>query len=475
MTRHIHLIGIGGIGMSAVAQLLLKRDSLIISGCDLKESGLIKELRKTGIAVWIGHNIQHLQGVDTVVYSSAIPKDNPEIQEAARLGIQLIKRAEILAYLMQDKTVVTVTGMHGKTTTASLAAHLLSEAGLFPTIAVGGILQNFGGNALIGEGRFFVAEADESDGSFLNYHPDYSIITNIDYEHLDYYNNFSKILDAFRLFINQTRDEGCLFCWSDDPYLRELLLDYKKKALFYGLNENADIYASGINLYGLNSEFDCFLEDEFIGNFSIPIGGKHNILNALSVIALGLELGIDRELIRVALTRYQGTKRRLEIKFRSEAISVLDDYGHHPTEISATLEAVRLLNPRRLLVIFQPHRYTRTKLLLDSFATCFDLADYVIITDIYPAGEMPIEGISGYSIYERLKSRRGDPDRLKFLPKEDITGYVINILNSSFDEMNQDYKNSHSRHNLQDVVLVLGAGDITKVSDELAEVFKRKA
>lgn len=460
--------------MSAVAQLLLKRDSLAITGCDLKENELIYELRKAGIVVWIGHDIQHLEGVDTVVYSSAITNDNPEVQEARRRGIQLMKRAELLAHLMEDKIVVTVTGMHGKTTTTSLAAHLLTEAGLLPTIAVGGILQNFGGNALMGEGRFFVAEADESDGSFLNYHPDYSIITNIDHEHLDYYQDFNKILEAFRCFINQTNDEGCLFCWGDDPYLRGLLLDYKKRVLFYGLNENADIYASNINLYGLNSEFDCFLGRELVGSFKIPIGGKHNILNTLSVIALGLELGIDKELIKAALVRYQGTRRRLEIKFRSEAISVLDDYGHHPTEIKATLEAVRLLNPRRLLVIFQPHRYTRTKLLLDSFATCFDLADYVIITDIYPAGEIPIEGVSGYSIYERLRLRR-DPDRLKFLSKENIPEHVINILNSTPDKINQDYRTFHSRHNSQDVVLVLGAGDITKVSDELAEVFTRKA
>ena len=455
MSKHIHLIGIGGIGMSAVAQLLLNRETLRISGCDLKENDLIKHLRETGIPVWVGHNIQHLENVDTVVYSSAIPENNPELQEAKRRGIKLMERAEILAYLMQDKIVITITGMHGKTTTTSLAAYLLSEAGLFPTVAVGGILQNLGGNALMGTGRFFVAEADESDGSFLHYRPDYSIITNIDYEHLDYYQDLSSIQEAFRCFINQTRDNGCLFCWRDDPYLSNLLRDYKKKVVFFGLGQDADICALNITLQGLTSEFDCFWNRKFTSHFKISLGGKHNILNALPVIGLGLELGIDKDLIKAALISYRGTRRRLEIKFQSSNYLVLDDYGHHPTEIKATLEAVRLLNPRRLLVVFQPHRYTRTKLLLDSFTSCFDLADYVILTDIYPAGESPIEVASGYSIYERLKSRK-HPKKLKFLPKENILDKVLNILKP------------------QDIVLILGAGNITKISDELAEVLKGK-
>ena len=439
--------------MSAIAQLLLKK-GIRISGCDLKENDLISNLRQAGVSVWLEHNSQHLETVDTVVYSSAIPDDNPEIQEAKRRGIKLMKRAEILSLLMQDKTVVTVAGMHGKTTTTSLASCLLSEAGLFPTVAVGGILQNLGVNALMGRGRFFVAEADESDGSFLCYHPDYSIITNIDYEHLDYYQDFDFLLQTFWRFINQTRQDGCLFCWRDDPHLSNLLREYKKKVLFFGLSQDADLYALNIILEGLTSEFDCFWERRFIGHFKLNLGGRHNILNALAVIALGLELGIDVGIIKAALAGYKGTRRRLQIKFKSEEFLVLDDYGHHPTEIKATLEAVRLLNPRRLLVVFQPHRYTRTKLLLDSFAHCFDLADFVIITDIYPAGEPPIEGISGYSIYEKLKSRQHP--QACFLSKENIPEYVLKNLNP------------------QDVVLVLGAGDVTRISDELAETLSKK-
>ncbi|MGD9014869.1 MAG: UDP-N-acetylmuramate--L-alanine ligase [Candidatus Omnitrophota bacterium] len=456
MNRHIHLIGIGGIGMSAVAQLLI-RQGWRVSGCDLKDSVLLSQLRQDNIPVYIGHHPQHLDTVDTVAYSSAIPEDNPEMQEARHRGIRLMKRAEILNLLMQDKTVISVTGMHGKTTTASLAAYLLSEAGLFPTVAVGGILQNLGGNALMGQGEFFVAEADESDGSFLCYHPDYSIITNIDYEHLDYYRDFSFLQEAFRLFINQTKQGGAIFCWRDDPYLTNLLKDYKNRMVLFGLQPGADVYASSITFRGLISEFDCYLDQRLIGHFQLSLGGKHNILNALAVIALGLELGIDKELIKAALVSYRGTRRRLEIKFRSQEILVLDDYGHHPTEIKATLEAVKSLNPRRLLVIFQPHRYTRTKLLLDSFASCFDLADGVIITDIYSAGEPAIPGVSGYSIYERLKARPKQFNQLVFLPKENILDHVLKILNP------------------QDIILVLGAGDITKISDELAEILKRQA
>lgn len=452
--KHIHLMGIGGIGMSAIAQLLLKK-GLRISGCDLKESELIDELRANGAHIWMGHSPLHLESVDTLVHSSAIRPDNPEFGEAKRRGIQVMKRAQILAYLMQDKTTVTVSGMHGKTTTASLAACLLSEAGLLPTIAVGGIIRSLGSNVSLGEGRFFVAEADESDGSFLYYQPDYSIITNIDYEHLDYYQDFDSILEVFWRFINQTRNGGCLFYCFDDPNLRNLLKGYKKRAVSFGLSADANIYAANIKLYGLCSEFDGYQNGQYISHFRLNLAGRHNISNSLSAIALGLELGIDTDLIKSVLFNYKGTRRRLEVKFKSEDFLVLDDYGHHPTEIKATLEAVRGFCSRKLLVIFQPHRYTRTKLLLDSFVMSFDLADYLIICDIYPAGEPPIEGISGYSIYEKIK-QRGHPEA-KFLFKQEISARVLEILSPG------------------DVVLVLGAGDITKVGDELASILQRES
>ncbi len=453
MRKHIHLIGIGGIGVSAVARLLLER-GWRISGCDQKENDLIKHLRSAGVDISIGHDTKHLEGVSTVVYSSAITEDNLEIQEAKRRGIKLLKRAEVLAYLMRDKTVITVTGMHGKTTTTSLASHVLIEAGVEPTAAVGGILQNMGNNALVGRGKFFIADADESDGSLLYYHPQYSIITNIDQEHMDYYKDFNSILETFRRFIGNTKENGCLFCWRDDPYLSDLLKDCQRKVVYFGLTDKADVYATDIELKGLSSEFNCFRRDEFIGRFNANLGGRHNILNTLAVIALGLELGISVDLMKAALVNYEGTRRRLQVKFKSADYLVLDDYGHHPTEIKATLETVKSLNPGRLLVVFQPHRYSRTKFFLDSFASCFDSADCAIITDIYSAGELPVRGVDDRSIYDRLKSR--DRIEAQFLEKDNVLDHVLKILKP------------------QDVVVTLGAGDITKISDELAEALKRQ-
>ncbi|MFC1592458.1 UDP-N-acetylmuramate--L-alanine ligase [Candidatus Omnitrophota bacterium] len=453
MFKHIHLIGIGGIGMSAVAQLLLKQ-GVKISGCDLKENDLVRSLVQDGVSIWAEHHPRHLESVDTLVYSSAITQDNPEIVEAKRRGIRLMRRAEILAYLMRDKRVITVTGMHGKTTTASLISFLFSQAGMLPTVAVGGILHNLGANAILGDGRFFIAEADESDGSFLCYQPDYSVITNIDYEHMDYYRDFGSILAAFRRFINQTRENGCLFYWQDDPHLAGLLKGYKNRTISFGLNQDADICALNIKAKAFVSEFDCLMKGEFISRFKVGLGGRHNILNSLPAIALAKELGIDIEFVKSALSNYKGTRRRMQIKFESRDYLVIDDYGHHPTEIKATLEAARLLNAPRLLVVFQPHRYTRTKLLLDSFADCFDLADRVIITDIYSAGEPEIKGINGYSICEKMKSE--NRKKAIYLPKADI-------LNAVFDTINPG-----------DVVIFLGAGDITKISDEFAEILERQ-
>ena len=453
MAKHIHLMGVGGIGMSAIAHLLIKR-GWRVSGCDLKENELLEELRRQGVSVSIGHSIKHLENVDMLAYSSAIPDDNPEIREAKSRGIKLARRAQMLSHLMKKNQVITVTGMHGKTTAASLVSFLLSEAGLSPTVAVGGILQNLGVNALLGEGKYFVAEADESDGSFLYFHPDYSIITNIDHEHLDYYKDFDFLLATFGRFINQTRKNGCLLYWEDDPCLNKLVSNCQSTVISFGLNQSADVYAAKLNLNAFCSEFDCFYRGNFIGRIRLGLGGRHNILNCLPVIALGLELGIDTKLIKAALSQYKGTRRRMQIKFKSCDYLLLDDYGHHPTEIKATLQTLQLLDAKRLLVVFQPHRYSRTKFLLDSFANCFDLAQRLVITDVYPAGESPEQGIGSLPLYERLKQRA--VSEVSFLPKNAVLDYVLKILNPG------------------DVILVLGAGDITQISDELADALRRQ-
>ena len=452
MKEYYHFIGIGGIGMSGVAHLLLKA-GFSVSGSDLKENRVTKELKRLGAKIYTGHNAENISGQSAVVYSSAIREDNPEMLKAKNLGIPLLKRAEALALLMRDKTAITIAGSHGKTTTTALISYMLLEAGLCPTVAIGGILKNIDTNACLGSGEFFVAEADESDGSFLYYQPKYSIITNIDREHLDYYGNFENELKAFKDFIKRTQSAGCVFACSDDPNLKELFADYKPRVVFFGLDEPADIGAKNIELNGLSSDFDCYLKHKFISRFHLALGGRHNISNALSVIGLGLELNINLGYIRRTLEGYKGAGRRLEIKFKSAKFLVLDDYAHHPSEIKATLEAVDNLKAGRKIVVFQPHRYSRTKLLLNEFAACFERADYLIITDIYAASEQPIEGVDAQGLLKQI-SQHYPHKQAVYLAKEKITDFLLGFMQSG------------------DLVITLGAGDIVRVADALAEKLK---
>ena len=447
-------MGIGGIGMSAIAPLLLRKNYKV-SGCDLRETEIIRNLRRLGVAICIGHEPAHLEDVTTLVYSSAIKRDNPEKVFALEKGIRVLKRAQILATLMQEKTTITVTGMHGKTTTSSLIAYMLTQAGICPTVAIGGMLKDLESNVCFGEGEFFVAEADESDGTFLFYQPNYSIITNIDYEHMDYYKNWTNLLDAFRRFINQTDKRGLLIYCNDDLKLVDLVKDCNKKAVSFGLTQNADIFPKNIRLKkqtGLTSQFDCLYKGKFLEHFELNLLGAHNISNALSVIALGVELGIDINIIKEALAGFKGIHRRMEVKFASSDFLVIDDYGHHPSEIEATLKALRPLSSASLIVVFQPHRYSRTQLLFERFCRSFYLADFLIITDIYPAGEEPIAGIDSGLLCKRIEEREGP--KVLYLTKEKIINSIVKIIKPG------------------DVVLFLGAGDITYISDELARYFQ---
>jgi len=461
MKRHYHFIGIGGIGMSGIARLLLER-GMVVSGSDLKGNAITAELQKQGAKIFIGHHEKNINGAQVVVYSSAIKEDNPELKKAIESGVRLIRRAEALAELMEDKTVITVTGSHGKTTTTSLASFMLIEAGLAPTVAVGGILRNIGNNAYSGSSDLFVAEADESDGSFLYYSPKYNIITNIDREHLDYYGTFENAVAAYKKFMLRTAKGGCLFCCADDINLAAIAADYKGKCVLFGLNKQAclpdrqaHIYPDNTKIDGLSSEFDCFYRGKFVDRFKLALGGEHNISNALAVIALGLELKIEVKFIKSALSKFKGAGRRLEVKLQDKGRLFIDDYAHHPTEIKATLAALKKLKRRRIIAIFQPHRYSRTKLLLDEFAACFGDADYLVITDIYPAAEPPIEGVSAELIYKKIKAR--DPFKeVCFLPKDKIVTHIRGILRPD------------------DLVITLGAGDIVKKCDELVAIFKGK-
>ncbi len=440
--------------MSAIARLYLHK-GIKVSGCDVKENSIMRELKNSGAHIFIGHNPAHLDtDIDTVVYSSAIRQDCPEfscaIARAKSKGLKLLRRAEALAELMEGQAVITVAGSHGKTTTSSLVSFLLCEAGLSPTAAIGGVVHNFNTNSLAGAGKFFIAEADESDGSFLCYRPSYSIITNIDREHLDYYKDFSSEIEVFKKFINQTEKNGCVFACSDDKILFDLANTWEGRKIFFGLKESEGFYPRNIKINGLSSSFDCYCGKQFIGSFNLNLGGAHNISNALAVIALGVELNIKPDVILKALAGYQGAGRRLEVKFKDDNYIFIDDYAHHPTEIRATLAAARSVSGGRLVVIFQPHRYSRTKILMDEFAKSFSLADYLVLTDIYPASELPMEGVSGEILFEKIRLERNDKP-IVFLQKEKIAGHILEILKP------------------KDLVITLGAGDIVKVCDELAK------
>ncbi|MFH1248022.1 MAG: UDP-N-acetylmuramate--L-alanine ligase [Candidatus Omnitrophota bacterium] len=453
MSRKYHLVGIGGIGMSGIARILLER-GFKVSGSDLKETEPIRRLRELGANVYIGHDAGNLKDADILVYSSAVKKDNPELMAAEHKSVRIIKRAQILAELMQDKLAITVAGSHGKTTTSSLVSHMLIKAGLKPTIAIGGILKNIDSNAYFGGGDYFVAEADESDGSFIFYNPQYSIITNIDREHLDYYLDFESELKAFKEYMLKTKEEGSLFACIDDQNIMDLIRDFKIKKILFGFSSKAEFYPRNILYKDLSSEFDCFRSSNFLGHFHLPLGGRHNIVNSLAVIALGLEMGIRLDLIRDAFSTYKGAGRRLEVKYKDADYIIIDDYAHHPTEIRATLEAVRNLKAKRMVAVFQPHRYTRTKLLLDEFAGCFDSADHLIITDIYPAGEPMIEGVDAMLLVDKIK-RNAPAKPVSYVPKDDISRTVMKEIAPG------------------DALIMLGAGDITRVCDELVEKIKR--
>jgi UDP-N-acetylmuramate--alanine ligase len=450
--RHIHFIGIGGIGVSGIAQLAMKRGDRV-SGSDIKESAITRKLSRMGARICIGHDPKNLRRPDLVVYSSAIRPDNPEIVAAGAQGIPVIRRAEFLSELMADKKVITVTGAHGKTTTSSLAAKLLMSAGLHPTVAVGGILREDGDNVKSGDSLYFVSEADESDGTFLMYKPTYSIITNIDYEHMDFYKTYDNLLKSFATFVRQTKEGGCIFYFQEDQALESIVKESKVRSVSFGFSPQADYYPRSISLEQCRLTFTVFRHRQELGEISLGLMGRHNVANALAVIALGLELKIDFEKIRSAFKGFKGVERRFQVKYEGKDVFVVDDYAHHPTEIAATIAAAKVCPRRRLVVVFQPHRYSRTQLLLEQFAQSFIKSDYLVITDIYAAGEKPIAGVSPESIIDRIRRQTQIP--AEYVAKDHVVAHLKNLVRED------------------DLVLFLGAGDITKLSDEFAESFQK--
>lgn len=450
----IHFVGIGGIGMSGLARILFDL-GYKISGSDKVDNFCINKLRERGIEVFVGHKKDNLKKeVGLVVYSSSIPQDNPELEKARSERIPIVHRSEILSFLMQSKIGIAIAGAHGKTTITGLIAHILKEAGLEATAVVGGWLKQYDTNAWLGKGDFFVAESDESDGSFLKLSPFYSVVNNIDFEHVDYYRNMKNIVEAYRKFIEKTRQVGCVFYCYDDFYLKEIMKGLNLRSISYGFDTHSDIYPENISLNADGVEFDCIYFGKKVGRFRLQIPGRHNILNAQVAIALSRELNIEWEKIKKALYSYQGTRRRFEIR-KSEPIMIVDDYAHHPNEIKVTLETAQTFKKKRIIVVFQPHRYTRTFYLREKFVDAFYLADKLMITDIYSADEEPIEGVNGFMLCEEILKKNKEKDIL-FLSKKEIVSHLLEIAKKD------------------DLILMIGAGDITKITDELLERFDEK-
>lgn len=436
--------------MSAIAKVMLEM-GFHVSGSDLAQQELTEKLAKKGADVFIGHEAGHVQGADLVVYSTALSKDNVEIKRAEELNIPIIHRSEMLARLLNTKKGVAVAGAHGKTTTSSMISLVLEQCGTDPTYIIGGEVLNLGSNAKAGKGDYVVAEADESDGTFLQYHPYMAVVLNIEADHLEHYDgDFEKLKAAYARFLSQVKANGKAVVCADDPYIEALLPELGSKAVTYGLGEGADYSAHDLILGDRRVQFTVHHKGEVLGTMKLSVPGKHNVYNALATLIVCLDAGLSFSQIAEAIVDFRGAKRRFQVMGESGGILVIDDYAHHPTEIEATISAAKATG-KRIVAVFQPQRYTRTFFLLDQFSRAFPEADEVVLTDIYsPAGEQQIEGISSARLTELI--RENSNPRVRHLPtKEDVFEYLQSTVKSG------------------DLVITMGAGDIWKVADRLAK------
>jgi UDP-N-acetylmuramate--alanine ligase len=443
---HIHFVGIGGIGMSGIAELLLNL-GYRVSGSDAKMSEITKRLKRLGGDIFKGHAAGNIEGADVVVFSSAIDRDNPEIRAAGQSSIPVIPRAEMLAELMRLKYSIAIAGAHGKTSTTSIVASVLAAGGLDPTVVIGGKLKGIGSNAVLGQGDFIVAEADESDGSFLKFSPTIAVVTNIDKEHLDFYKDLDEIKDVFLRFLERIPFYGLAVLCLDNEPIQELIPRMKKRYTTYGVSSQADFQIRDVACGKRKSRFNVYHRGNKMGSIDLNLPGIHNVYNATASIAVGVELNIAFDQIKKALETVEGVQRRLEIKGEANGITVIDDYGHHPTEIKVTLEAVEENWPdRRKVVVFQPHRYSRTRALFDEFTRAFYQSDVLVVMPIYAASEKKIKGVNSRNLCEAIKSHGH---------KEVI---YASGFNAALSYLNQ---NLHPG----DVLLTLGAGDVWKVGE----------
>jgi UDP-N-acetylmuramate--alanine ligase len=444
---HVHFVGIGGIGMSGIAEVLLNL-GYKVSGSDLKASDITRRLVRMGATIFEGHKAENLVQADVVVISSAVKKDNPEVVTARQRKIPVIPRAEMLAELMRLKYAVAVAGSHGKTTTTSMVATVLTAAGLDPTAVVGGKVNVLDSNAKLGNSELMVVEADESDGSFLHLHPSIAIVTNIDPEHMDHYGTLERLQSAFVDFCNRVPFYGLNVLCLDHPNVQALLPRLEKRFVTYGSSHMADYRLEGVRLEGFTTRFEAFRREEPLGEFRVRMVGAHNALNALAVIAVAEEMDIPLDTVRSALAEFAGVQRRFTVRGEVNGITVVDDYGHHPTEVMATLAGARRAFGRRVVVAFQPHRYTRTHDLMKEFATSFNDADIVFVTSVYAAGEDPIPGATSDALVEAIRAH-GHRDVTYVEKRADLAAAVAPRLREG------------------DIVITLGAGDITNVGPDL--------
>ncbi len=442
----VHFVGIGGVGMSGIAELLINM-GFNVSGSDIKSSIYTDKLQKLGCDISFCHLPSNVVGADVVVYSSAISEDNIEIVKARELGIPVIKRAEMLAELMRMKFGILISGSHGKTSTTSMCAILTHLAGLDPTIVIGGRLDIFGGNAKLGEGDFLVAEADESDGSFLKLFPTIAIITNIDCEHMNFYGSFENLLDAFVEFGNRVPFYGLVILCGDDENVKNIYKRIDRRKITYGFSIGNDIRGYDVIPHGNGYRFKVEYKGDFLGDFNTKIPGKHNVLNSLVLFSLAIEMGIDLEIVKKSLEIFSGVDRRFQIKGIKKGVTVIDDYAHHPSEIKTTFDAISDMSPNRVIAVFQPHRYTRVKELFEEFSNSFLFPDVLICTEIYSAGETPIKGLNGEKLYESIKKKRGNKKTIFSSNFTEIEEKLVEIVKPG------------------DILVTLGAGDVYKVGE----------
>lgn len=453
--KKIHFVGIGGAGMSAIAKVLLEM-GYTITGSDLNKSETINKLVKSGAKVFAGHSAENVLDVEAVVVSTAISTSNPEVQMAKEKGIPVFHRADMIAQLMLQYQGIAVAGAHGKTTTTAMIAVMLEHAGVDPTVIIGGEVDYLNGNAKLGTSKYLVAEADESDGSFLKFSPQIAVVTNIENDHMDFYKTVENILHTFNKFLhNLPEKDGLGILCFDNDYIRQLASTLKRPYISYGIEQDAQYMARNIRTDGVVTTYDVYEKETLLGTLKLNVPGRHNIANSLAAVVVGVTLGLTFPQIVAGLAHFQGAKRRFQTKARINGVWIIDDYAHHPTEIATTLLAARQAEPKRLICVFQPHRYSRTQFLRTEFGRAFTSADMLILTDIYAAGEQPIPGITGATLKEEIEQQTGM--QVIYIPEKDkIARYLSEIVESG------------------DLVMTMGAGNIYLVGEELVEMLVQK-